>query len=216
MKYYGVAMGRKTGVFTNWEEVKSYVTGFKGAKYQSFGSLEQAEKYVSSGGVVDKPQSQKVSFAKDLKSMCRVYAEARRDTENGKFIVSGIIDSSEGIKEVVAWSWLEDYPELSDLDLQCYAYINTLKEAFHMGCRDVVIVYKNDCIKGWGESWKARSEISRYYKSFIQAVRLRLNSLYFEKYDSGSHYHMKYKSEHGLSLPYKSENYTTFGYTGSF
>lgn len=215
MKYYAVALGRKVGVFTDWEEVSGYVKGFKGAKFHSFNNKEQAERYVSSGGELETPKAPNVSFAKNANSIGRVYAEAKRDDANGKFIISGIIDSPQGIKEVVAWSWLEDYPDVSDVDLQCYAYVHVLKVAYTMGLRDLVVIYKNDCFKGWGETWKARSEVSKYYKSCIQTLRSRAQ-IYFEKYDRGSHYHMEYKSKQGLSLPYKSENYEKFGYTGTF
>ncbi len=35
-KFYVVWVGRKTGVFNNWEECKKQVVGFEGAKYKSF------------------------------------------------------------------------------------------------------------------------------------------------------------------------------------
>ena len=41
-KYYVVWKGRRTGVFTSWEECSSQVTGFPDAVYKSFGSLEAA------------------------------------------------------------------------------------------------------------------------------------------------------------------------------
>ncbi len=42
-KYYVVWKGRKTGIFDNWEECKESVSGFSGAKYKSFKTLEAAE-----------------------------------------------------------------------------------------------------------------------------------------------------------------------------
>jgi len=42
-KYYVVWKGRKTGVFSSWEECAAQVQGFTGAQYKSFTSREAAE-----------------------------------------------------------------------------------------------------------------------------------------------------------------------------
>jgi len=41
-KFYVVWKGRKTGIFTSWEECRSSVEGFSGAKYKSFPTEEEA------------------------------------------------------------------------------------------------------------------------------------------------------------------------------
>lgn len=45
MKYYAVAIGKKPGIYTTWEECSRYVTGYKGARFKSFSTKEEAEKY---------------------------------------------------------------------------------------------------------------------------------------------------------------------------
>ncbi len=45
-KYYAVAEGRNIGIFQNWNKVKSSVHGFSGAKYKSFKTLNEAQKYL--------------------------------------------------------------------------------------------------------------------------------------------------------------------------
>ncbi len=42
-KYYVVWEGKKTGIFTSWNECKKYVQGYNGAKYKSFESKSVAE-----------------------------------------------------------------------------------------------------------------------------------------------------------------------------
>jgi len=42
-KYYAVLKGRKTGIFTNWQECEEQVKGFSGAVYKSFKTREEAE-----------------------------------------------------------------------------------------------------------------------------------------------------------------------------
>ena len=45
--YYGVKVGRKTGVFTSWNEVYPETHKFPGAKFKKFFTYEQAEAYVN-------------------------------------------------------------------------------------------------------------------------------------------------------------------------
>jgi len=47
MKYYAVAAGRTTGIFTSWPIAKAQVDGFPGAIYKSFKTREQAEAFLA-------------------------------------------------------------------------------------------------------------------------------------------------------------------------
>ncbi|MRG86106.1 ribonuclease H1 domain-containing protein [Salinibacillus xinjiangensis] len=48
-KYYVVWSGRKTGIFTSWDECKKQVHGVKGARYKSFTSKQEAEEAFENG-----------------------------------------------------------------------------------------------------------------------------------------------------------------------
>lgn len=43
-KYYVVWKGKKTGIFTSWEDCKTQINGFEGAQYKSFVNKKEAEK----------------------------------------------------------------------------------------------------------------------------------------------------------------------------
>ncbi|MCM1569707.1 MAG: ribonuclease H family protein [Roseburia sp.] len=45
-KYYGVRVGKKTGVFKSWEECRASVEGYPGAEYKGFATLKEAEQYL--------------------------------------------------------------------------------------------------------------------------------------------------------------------------
>ena len=45
-KYYRVINGRTPGIYTNWEDCKAQVNGFKGAKYKGFKSIQEAQQYI--------------------------------------------------------------------------------------------------------------------------------------------------------------------------
>ena len=54
-KYYAVRTGRKTGVFMTWAECQKQVTGFSGAEFKSFSTMDEAQAFagVSAEGIPD-------------------------------------------------------------------------------------------------------------------------------------------------------------------
>ena len=45
-KFYAVRKGRHTGIFNSWDECKSLVTGYKDAKFQSFSTIAEAQRFL--------------------------------------------------------------------------------------------------------------------------------------------------------------------------
>lgn len=55
-KFYAVKNGRHTGIFKTWEECRRQVTGFKGAAFKGFETLEDAEAFISGGAQDTNPR----------------------------------------------------------------------------------------------------------------------------------------------------------------
>lgn len=55
MKYYAVRQGRKIGIFTDWDECKRLVTGYKGAEYKSFTKRDDAVAFLGGKKNEDEP-----------------------------------------------------------------------------------------------------------------------------------------------------------------
>lgn len=51
VKYYAVQRGRSTGVFFTWAECQKQVTGFPGAVFKSFPTIEEAEAFAKGASV---------------------------------------------------------------------------------------------------------------------------------------------------------------------
>ena len=48
-KFYAVRKGRKTGIFTTWDECRAQVHGFPCAEYKSFLTMEDAKGFMELG-----------------------------------------------------------------------------------------------------------------------------------------------------------------------
>ena len=46
-RYYGVRVGRTTGIFESWSACEPQVSGFSGAQFRAFDSIEEAQEYIS-------------------------------------------------------------------------------------------------------------------------------------------------------------------------
>ena len=51
-KYYAVRQGVKPGIYETWAECEAQTKGFSGAVFKSFGSMAEAEKYMTEEGYV--------------------------------------------------------------------------------------------------------------------------------------------------------------------
>jgi ribonuclease HI len=68
-KFYAVASGRQCGIFTDWSIAEKQVKGFGGAKFKSFSSRADAEKWL------DDPVYQKKHSSIDKKAQRKVYPQ---------------------------------------------------------------------------------------------------------------------------------------------
>ena len=97
-KFYAVKVGKVPGIYTNWNECKEQVHGFKGAIYKSFDLEEDAKSYMNNEEKVEKkveliPEKDEVfafvdgSFNK--KTFEYAYGIVLIDTNNEKLTFSG-------------------------------------------------------------------------------------------------------------------------------
>lgn len=63
-KFYAVAVGNNPGIFTTWAEAEAQVKGVGGARYKSFPSKQEAEKWLADGGQYVSSERKKTSASK--------------------------------------------------------------------------------------------------------------------------------------------------------
>lgn len=74
-KFYAVAAGRKTGIFTDWTTTEKNVKGHKGAKYKSFATRAEAEAWLENPEYTS-VKKQKKSGASELRNHIPLPADA--------------------------------------------------------------------------------------------------------------------------------------------
>lgn len=188
-KYYAVKCGVKPGIYETWAECEAQTKGFSGAKYKSFGSMAEAEKYMigEDCSIIEQTNSERDS-AEQINN--QVEDELRRlgEAEVIAFVdgsyssteeKSGfgvIIIDSKGIQTPLYKAFTKqlsaDFLELRNVAAELEGVKEAIKWAIAYKKSRIKIYYDYEGIGKWAEgSWQAKKDITRQYVSFIREKR---------------------------------------------
>ena len=93
-KYYAVRKGKKEGIFETWSECSSYVAGFRGAKFKSFYSLNDAEKYMSN----ERLSNEKIILSPDncnfYSNVQCLFVDGGHNKHTGNVALASVVDDN--------------------------------------------------------------------------------------------------------------------------
>lgn len=185
-KYYGIKEGSRLGVFDNWNETKTFVIGYPGAKYKSFSDYDEAFFYVYGYSPKDRTKmhrSEKENLPKSSFVSLSPKNSKRTKTKNSVDVfVSGFYnheDDSIGYGLVFLMndgSYMKDCGriptnETSSKDIfgEVYAVIRTIQMAMANEITHVAIHYYHEGIEKWARNeWKPQTPISKHYESYFK------------------------------------------------
>ena len=180
MKFYAVKKGKKTGIFTTWDETEKLVKGYSGAQYKSFKTREEAVDYL--GGEVGHGTDQKLTRKRATKKR-----PAKKPTKPDSFSGETIVYTDGGSRnhgkvrgghvkasDKAAWAFLVQTKDgqfaksdgefgATNNRMEIMAFLEALKYLAHNHLQnsriDVVMDsrYVLDAIqKGWLKGWRNR------------------------------------------------------------
>jgi len=94
-KYYAVCVGRKPGIYDNWDDAKEQVNGFKNAKYKSFPTEAEAIAYMAG------------NTQNETKSVAGRNDAMKASTENGNKEIDSKVQLSHEEEMIKNESWEE-------------------------------------------------------------------------------------------------------------
>ena len=93
-KYYAVAKGRKTGIFTTWNECEKQVKGFPGAIYKSFSAEAEAKRFLSGNKFLSSDRTRLCVLCSKPKAsrgaLCVICARKKRALESSLNLKYGL------------------------------------------------------------------------------------------------------------------------------
>lgn len=167
-KYYAVKQGKKTGIFTNWDECKQNVHGYPGAKYKSFTNKIEAENYLNG---IQEDEIEKVQIG-ESDSEVVAYVDGSFNEESNEFSYGAVI-FYEG--EQLQFTEKFNDPELVSMRNVAGEIKGSEKAmafAIEQGAKALSIHYDYEGIAKWctGE-WKATKPGTISYKKYYDEIQ---------------------------------------------
>lgn len=174
MKYYAIKKGIKEGIFTDWNEVRNYVSGFKGAEYKSFKTEDEAKRYLQQ-------EDNKLS-EQDNSDTDTVYFYTDGSFKNG-ITGYGICVVKNG---KILFKDAGKYP-IKDIDQQnvageIFAIIRSIQIAKANGFTNIVFAYDYEGIEKWvTNEWRTKQFLTKSYVSYfnrhIEGIKYRFQKV---------------------------------------
>ena len=161
-KFYAVATGRTTGIFTTWSEAEAQVKGFAGARFKSFATRDEAELWLKNPGRPGKETRQAnngiispMATGKHPVGTLVVYTDGGAINNPGPGGYGVVICNGEDKTELSGGFRLT-----TNNRMEMTACIEALKAVAGSG-RPIVLYSDssylvNGIAKGWAKSWRAR------------------------------------------------------------
>lgn len=166
-KYYAVKKGRKTGIYTTWQECKEQVDGYSGAIYKSFALKQEAENFLN-----DKASS------KNIDGLI-AYVDGSFNVKKKEYGYGCVlIDGQKVIQELYGKGNHEDYVSMRNVAGEIFGSEVAIQYAIEKGYQAIYIYYDYEGIQKWADGvWKANKIGTQRYQKIIKEFR---KSIYIE------------------------------------
>ncbi len=159
-KVYAVRKGKKTGVFTSWEECSASVSGFPGAEYKGFLTKEEAEAWLADG------QADRDAFVKELTA----YVDGSFEESLGKYSFGCVLLTPEG--EIVERCGSGSEPEslaIRNVAGEMLGAMYAVQWGINKRYSSIKICYDYMGIEKWAVgAWKTNNALTQKYAEFMK------------------------------------------------
>lgn len=167
-KFYAVKKGKKTGIFSTWDECKEQVTGFKGAVYKSFKTLSEAEAFLERN-------EEKIENIEEVDGVY-AYIDGSFDRINGIYGSGVVIVDGDKKHEYKHAGNREDYAQLHNVAGELEAAKFVMWYAVDKKIKEVTLFYDYQGIEAWAVGdWKANLPYTQDYVKFYNKVKTAVN-----------------------------------------
>ena len=185
-KYYAVKNGKVPGIYETWEECQKNVTGFQGAEYKSFKTIEEAQKFMevgyerkpgNPGGVRQKKPDLK-TFMSELavEGRATAFVDGSFNSETEQYSYGMVIYYNGDIYEASMGFYNPAMKELRNIAGEMEGAKAAVTYCVENGIKAVDIYYDYAGIEQWATGgWKTNKEGTRRYKEFFESVKGKID-----------------------------------------
>ena len=176
-KYYAVRVGRSTGVFLTWAECQKQVTGFPGAVFKSFTTIEEAENFVK--GIVPQIEESGEQILKAEPGALVAYVDGSYNVSNNQFSYGIVLLDGEQELKFQQFFIDEELASMRNVAGEIKGAEAAMRYAVEQGFQKLYIYHDYEGIAKWclGE-WKTNKEGTKAYKAYFDSIRDKLQVVF--------------------------------------
>lgn len=183
-KYYAVKVGRQVGIYQTWADCQKQVTGYSGAIFKSFLTLEEAEDFIGStkgqplGGFFDDPKETSLPYGPHV---LVAYIDGSFDKHLG-VVGSGGVIFYQGQEEEFSFGTKDhQYTEFWNVAGELLAAMHVINYALKKGAKACALYYDYMGIEMWAtQAWKRNNALTQAYAKFVQEA-MKSMTIHFHK-----------------------------------
>lgn len=176
-KYYAVRVGKTPGIYLSWDDCKSMVDGYPGAKYKGFESIAEAEAFLEG---VEYVQAEKEKCT-GLDSGAYAFVDGSFNVVTGVYGYGGFL-VVDGEKYILQGSGNEEeMASMRNVAGEILGSMAAVKKAVELGVKELVVYYDYMGIEMWATGgWKRNKSGTIAYYEFMQQMKNQI-SITFQK-----------------------------------
>lgn len=171
MKYYAVRQGRRVGIFTDWNECKTQVIGYKGAEYKGFTSREEALAFLEGNSPVKTIRQDGVT----------AYVDGSYNIKT-KVFASGVVILNNGEEITISESYDdEELALMRNVAGEIKGSMLAMEYCIENGIDVLHLFYDYEGIEKWCTgAWKTNKSGTIAYKAYYESIKPQL-TVHFHK-----------------------------------
>lgn len=176
-KYYAVRVGRSIGVFLTWAECQKQVTGFPGAVFKSFTTIEEAENFVK--GIVPKIEESGEQILKAEPGALVAYVDGSYNVANNQFSYGMVLLDGEQELKFQQFFIDEELASMRNVAGEIKGAEAAMRYAVEQGFHKLYIYHDYEGIAKWCQGeWKTNKEGTKAYKAYFDSIRDKLQVVF--------------------------------------
>ena len=176
-KYYAVRVGRSIGVFLTWAECQKQVTGFPGAVFKSFTTIEEAENFVK--GIVPKIEESGEQILKAEPGALVAYVDGSYNVANNQFSYGMVLLDGEQELKFQQFFIDEELASMRNVAGEIKGAEAAMRYAVEQGFHKLYIYHDYEGIAKWcQDEWKTNKEGTKAYKAYFDSIRDKLQVVF--------------------------------------
>ncbi len=185
-KFYAVKQGRKTGLFTTWDDCKAQVQGYSGAVYKSFSTLQEAQQYLwgETNGAEASAKQQTAEAAEPMPAEGEMvaYVDGSFHLQKRMFAYGAVIFYNDKEYRFAGSDADAELAEMRNVAGEIRGAEKAMAFALEQGAKVLHIYHDYEGIARWctGE-WQAKKTGTQQYRDFYKNARQQGLAVHFHK-----------------------------------